>query len=124
MAPFPKVFSLQASAIKSALSEGRTKDARDLIVDILRSGKADTVVQGLAADLLKPAKRARGRKASLTRHWFEIGEQFHRLRDDGVRYEDAMHQLAEKFGYSETHIRKAVSGFDSAKEAHDAEHRE
>ncbi|RWE49273.1 MAG: hypothetical protein EOS79_07600 [Mesorhizobium sp.] len=124
MAPLPKGYSLQAAPIKAALSEGRTEDAKTLVVAILRSGKADCVVQGLAADLLKPPPRLRGRRPALTRHWFEIGEQFHWLRDDGVKYEDAMRQLSEKFGYSETHIRKAVSEFDAAKEAHDTANRE
>ena len=124
MAPLPKGFSLQASPIQAALSEGRTEDAKTLVVAILRSGKADYVVQALAADLLKPPKRPRGRKKALTRHWYEIGEQFHRLRDDGVKYEDAMHQLSEKFVFSESHIRKAVAEFDRAKEAHDMENRE
>jgi hypothetical protein len=108
MAPMPKGFSVQASPIKAALSEGRTEDAKTLLVDILRAGKADYVVQGLAADMLRPPKRARGRKPALPRHWLDIGEEFHWLRDDGVRYEDALRQLAEKFGYSETHVRKAV----------------
>ncbi|RWB65390.1 hypothetical protein [Mesorhizobium sp.] len=124
MAPLPKGFSLQASPIQAALSEGRTDDAKTLVVAILRSGKADYVVQGLAADMLKPPKRSRGRRPALTRHWFDIGEQFHWLRDDGVKYEDALHQLSEKFGFSETHIRKAVSEFDAAKGAHDRGNRE
>ncbi|RWF62546.1 hypothetical protein [Mesorhizobium sp.] len=124
MAPLPKGYSLQASPIQAAISEGRTEDAKTMVVAILRSGNADSVVQALAADLLKPSPRLRGRKPALRRHWFEIGEQFHWLRDDGVKYEDAMRQLSVKFGYSETHIRNAVSDFDAAKEAHDAENRE
>lgn len=124
MAPLPRGFSLQALPIKSALSEGRTEDAKTLVVEILRAGKADYVVQGLAADLIKPPKRPRGRKPAMPRYWFDIGEQFGWLRDDGVLYEEALRQLAKKFGCSETHVRKAVTTFQGAKEAHDAEHRE
>lgn len=124
MAPFPKGLSLQAMPIQSAIAEGRTADAVTLLVDILRAGNADGTTQGLAADLLKPAQRRRGRKSAQTRHWYEIGEQFHRLRRDSIRYEDALRLLAQKFGYSETHIRKAVAEFDAAKEANDAENRE
>lgn len=124
MAPFPRGFSLQAIPIKSAMREGRTADAKTLIVEILRAGEADYVVQGLAADLIKPPKRPRGRKTAMPRYWFEIGEQFGWLRDDGVLYEEALRRLAKKFGCSETHVRKAVTTFHDAKEAHDEASRE
>ncbi|QKD04274.1 hypothetical protein [Mesorhizobium loti] len=124
MAPLPKGFSLQVLPIEAALSEGRTEDAKTLMVDVLRSGKADAVVQRLAADMLKPPKRPRGRKKALPRYWLEIGEQFGWLRDDGVLYEEALRKLAKKFGCSETHVRKAVTTFQEAKEAHDMENRE
>jgi hypothetical protein len=124
MAPLPKGFSLQASPIQAALSEGRTEDAKTLVVAILRTGKADYVVQGLAADLLKPPKSPRGRKKALPRHWLEIGEQFGWLRNDGVPYEEALRQVAKKFGYSETHVRTAIRTYQEAKEAHDEASRE
>ncbi|ESY58308.1 MULTISPECIES: hypothetical protein [unclassified Mesorhizobium] len=124
MAKFPKGFSLQASPIQAALSEDRTEDAKTLIVEILRTGKADYVVQGLAADLLKPPKRPRGRKRALPRYWSEISEQFNWLRGDGVLYEEALRQLAKKFGCSETHVRTAIRTYQEAKEAHDEASRE
>ncbi|OWK25101.1 hypothetical protein AJ87_14565 [Rhizobium yanglingense] len=115
MAKLPDGFSLQAIPIKSALAEGRTEDAKTAIVKILLAGKADKVVQRLAAEMIKPPKRKRGRKSALTRHWLEIGEQFRWLRDDGVKYEEALRVLSERFGYSETHVRKAISEFDEAR---------
>ena len=121
MAKLPSSFSLQAIPVRAALSEGRTADAVTLLVDILRAGNADAVFQRIAADLLRPSKQKRGRKKSLPRHWHEIGEQFHWMRDDGVRYEDALRRLADRFGYSETHIRTAVATYDTAKDENDLE---
>ncbi|WP_167494906.1 hypothetical protein, partial [Rhizobium rosettiformans] len=115
----PDGMSLQAGPIQSALSEGRTEDAKTLIVAILLSGRADKVTQELAAAMIKPTKRPRGRKSALTRHWFDIGSDFHHLRACGDRYEDALAKLSKKYGYSETHIRKAISEYDSAKHAAD-----
>lgn len=124
MALLPPSFSLQAVPIRAALSEGRTDDAKTLIVELLRSGRADRVVQGIAADLLKPAKKARGRQKATPRHWLDIGDHFHLLRDDGVLYEEALELTAKKFGYSETHIRSSVTVYDRAKDDHDEATRE
>jgi hypothetical protein len=124
MAPLPKGFSQQATPVNAAISEGRTADAVTLVVEILRTGKADAAVQRLAADLLKPAKRKRGRKKALPRHWLDIGEQFRWLRDDGVLYEEALRRVATKFGCSETHVRTSVAMYEQAREEHDEAHRE
>lgn len=119
MAPLPKGFSIKAVPIQAALSEGRTKDAERLTVELLRTGKADAAVQRIAADMISPPKkRGRGRPKALPAHWHEIGEEFSWLRDDGVLYETAVERLSTKFGYSETHVRSAVRIFDAAKDAH------
>lgn len=119
MAKLPPGFSLQAFPIEQAISEGRMEDAKTLIVKILLAGKADTVVQKIAAQLIKPPKRKRGRRKTLPHHWHNIGEGFHWLRDKGTKYEDALSQLADKFGYSEGHIRNSIAEYDAAKAAHD-----
>jgi hypothetical protein len=120
MAPLPKGFSFQATPIRAALSEGRKADAVRLVTELLRTGKADPVVQGIAADLIAPrAKRGRGRPKSLPAHWLEIGEEFGWKRDYGVSYEDAIEALAKKFGYSATHVRSSIKIFDAAKDAHE-----
>ncbi|MGO7185942.1 hypothetical protein ACCT14_32025 [Rhizobium brockwellii] len=121
MAKLPDGFSLQALPIESALAEGRTEDAKTAIVAILLTGKADKVVQRIAAEMIKPPKRKRGRKPALARHWLEIGEEFRLLRDDGVKYDDALRLLSAKFGYSETHVRKAVAEYDEARAVAGAE---
>lgn len=124
MAKLPEGFSSQAIPIEAALAEGRTEDAKTLIVDLLLAGNADRVVQKLAAKMIKPPKRNRGRQKALTRHWLDIGEQFHWLRDDGMKYEEALQQLARQFGYSESHVRKAIVEYDEAKAASDEASRE
>jgi hypothetical protein len=117
MAKLPDGFSVQAIPVEAALAEGRTEDAKTAIIKILMSGKADRVVQRLAAEMIRPPKRKRGRRPALVRHWLEIGEEFHQQRDHGTKYEDALQATADKFGYSETHVRKAVAEYDEARSA-------
>ncbi len=119
MAKLPPGFSLPAIRIESALSEGRTADALKMVVDLLRSGKADAVVQRIAATMLKPPKRGRGRQKALPQFWFDIGQDFHDLRSRGHLYEAVLEKLAAKYGFSETHVRNAVRIFDEAKAEHD-----
>lgn len=124
MAKLPPGISHQASPIQSALAEGRAEDAKRMIVDLLRQGNADRVVQAIAADLIKPPKRKPGRQKALPQFWFEIAEEFDSLRDGGASYEDALTKTAQKFGYSETHVRNCLRVFDEAKQASDGENRE
>lgn len=119
MAKLPPSFSLQAAPIEAALSEGRTEDARRLVVDLLRAGKADRVTQAIAADLIRPPKRKRGRQKTLPQHWFDIGEDFNHLRGIGRGYEETLAELAAKYGFSESHIRNAAAEYEAAKRAHD-----
>jgi hypothetical protein len=121
MAKLPDGFSLQAIPIQSALAEGRKEDAKTEIVRLLLTGKADKIVQLLAAEMIRPPKKKRGRPQALKRHWLEIGEQFQELRDNGVKYEEALHLVSKKFGYSKTHIRDAVTLYDEAKALPDAD---
>lgn len=124
MAKLPEGYSLQASPIETALSEGRTEDAKTLIYEVLMSGRADEVVQRLAAAMIKPATKSRGRQKALPHHWFDIGTEFHSLRSSSVNYEDALRFVADRFGYSETHCRKAIREFEEAKAEHDKANRE
>jgi len=119
MPKLPPSFSLQASPIESALAEGRTEDAKRMVVELLKAGKADRVVQAIAADLIKPPKRPRGRRKTLPQHWFEIAQDFHHLRGTGFGYEETLAKLALKYGFSESHIRNAVSEYNTAQAAHD-----
>ncbi|MBB3562348.1 hypothetical protein FHX06_003679 [Rhizobium sp. BK512] len=116
MAKLPPSFSLQAIDIRSALSQGRTEDARRMVIELLLAGKADRVVQGIAADLLKPAKRSAGRPKALPAFWIEIGEDFHQMREAGVRYDTVLSELGAKYGFSESHIRNAISTYDDTDE--------
>lgn len=124
MAKLPDSFSLQAIPIRSALQEGRTEDARTIVFDLLRRGQADKVVQSLAAAMLKPAPRKRGRPKALPAHWHDIGSMFDRLRDEGIPYEIALSDVAKRFGYSETHVRNCIEVYERAQADHDAATRE
>ncbi|MGO6816329.1 hypothetical protein ACCS67_15785 [Rhizobium brockwellii] len=119
MAKLPPSFSSQAVPIQAALSEGRTEDAKRMVIELLRTGIADRVVQAIAADLIRPPKRRRGRQKTLPQYWFDIGEDFHHLRGNGRGYEETLAELATKYGFSESHIRNAVAEYDVAKQAHD-----
>lgn len=119
MARLPPGFSLQAGPIQAALSEGRTPDAKRLICEILLAGRADAVVQKLAAEMILPKKKPRGRQKAFKKFWFDIGMEFNSLRGSGVKYEDALSQLSKKFGFGETHIRNAVREYEEAREAHE-----
>jgi hypothetical protein len=85
-----------------------------MIVEILRSGKADAVVQKIAADMLKPPKRNRGRQKTQPQFWYEIGQDFHERRDIGVKYEDAIRLTSDRFCFSESHVRNAIEYYDRA----------
>lgn len=118
MVSIPSRFSLPAISIRGALQEGRVNDAKTMVIDLLRAGRADAVVQGIAADLLRPGKRSRGRPRTLPKFWMQIGEEFERMRDTGNRYEETVIHLSEKFGYSETHVRNAVRTYRDAVNGH------
>lgn len=123
MPKLPPSYSLQASPIRSALAEGRTEDAKRMVVELLIAGRADRIVQSIAANMIKPPKRPRGRRKTLPQYWFDIGQDFHHLRDDGRGYEDTLAELSAKFGFSETHIRNAVVEYDAAMASHNEDTR-
>ena len=101
------------------MAEGRTEDAKTAICALLNAGKADAVVQKIAAALIRPPRRKRGRQKTLAKHWFEIGEEFYAMRSVGVLHDDALLKLSETFGYAETTVRKAIKEYDAAKTASD-----
>lgn len=119
MAKLPFLVSIQAIPIEAALSEGRTEDAKTMVVERLLAGNADQSVQRIAAELIKPKTSGRGRRKARTRYWLDIGEMYNELRDQQLKREEALAQVADRFGVSETHVRTAVKEYDAAKEAHD-----
>lgn len=116
MPKLPPTFSVQAIPIRSALLEGRNEDAKRLTIELLRAGKADKVVQSIAAEMIKPPKRPPGRPRTLPAFWIEIGEDFYRMREAGVRYDTVLAELVAKYGFSETHIRNALATYDDTSE--------
>ncbi|MCO5145545.1 MAG: hypothetical protein M9895_05115 [Aquamicrobium sp.] len=120
MAKLPPNLSLQAFPIEEALAEGRKGDAERLICEILLSGKADNVVQRLAAEMIRPPKKGKGRPKSLPQHWFDIGTDFDDFRSRGMKYEEAMRELERRYGFSDATLRKAITFYNDARSAHDA----
>ncbi|MNV68536.1 hypothetical protein D3C71_1613970 [compost metagenome] len=119
MAKLPEGFSLQAMPIEAALAEGRDEDAKQAIFEILSSGTADRVTQRLAAEMLKPPKRKRGRRKELPKHWYLIATRYLHLQSQGVKYDDLIETLEKEFRFSERHILNALAEYRSAKAAHD-----
>ncbi|RDL51821.1 hypothetical protein BLJAPNOD_02963 [Ensifer sp. M14] len=119
MAKLPEGFSLQAMPIEAALAEGRDEDAKQVIFEILSSGTADRVTQRLAAEMLKPPKRKRGRRKELPKHWYLIATRYLDLQSQGVKYDDLIETLEKEFRFSERHILNALAEYRSAKAAHD-----
>ncbi|MCK1275874.1 hypothetical protein IVB46_11590 [Bradyrhizobium sp. 61] len=112
MAPLPKTFDCYAVEARGALAEGRTQDAITIVVERLRTGTASAELQALAARLLRPPKKGRGKPKSDPSHWFEIGTEFEdQMSRMGLSYEEAAAALAKKFGYSERQIGVAVRYF-------------
>ncbi|EXL09985.1 hypothetical protein [Aquamicrobium defluvii] len=119
MAKLPPNFSMQAIPIEAAIEEGRPDDAKRLICEVLLSGKADKVVQRLAAEMIRPPKKGRGRPKSLPQHWFDIGSDYDDLRSRGMKYEDVMAELERRYGFADATLRKAIAFYNEARAAHD-----
>ena len=116
MAPLQKPFSVAAQPIAAALNEGRAEDALHALVRQLETGKADKVVQALAAKWIatlgvRPgdAKALRGGRKELPKEWLDVAEMVGGLQDDGETYERAVAKTKEHFGYTERHIQKCVA---------------
>lgn len=116
MAKIPPSVSLRALPIKSALQEGRTQEAKRLILTHLRDGTADQVIQGLAADLIEAKPKARGGQKTLPEYWYEISEDYRYLRSDGNTRRASIDHLLKKWGYSETHLRNCLKIRDRAED--------
>lgn len=104
MANLPHLFSVHAAEIQGAISEGRTEDAKRLAAGILAIGNADSAVQKIAAELLRPSPKGRGRPTSLPKHWIEIAQEYEEERHKGNNHELALEIVAKYFGYSPTHV--------------------
>lgn len=116
MAPLPSSFSLKAIPIRSAISEGRAEEAMQKLTQILETGKADAAIQMLAAEWilaigLKPgdAKALRKGAAALPDDWYDISEMVMQLRDQGMKFADAIAETARHYDYSERYVERCHS---------------
>lgn len=108
MAKVP-VASLRAFDIWVRLNDGREDEARQMVIADLDAGRADDQVQWIAAQMLKPKQRGRGRPSHRPTKWLEAGEAFESLRSDGMKYEAAILATAQKIGQSPEHVETAVT---------------
>ncbi|MDW9899100.1 hypothetical protein GOB10_25680 [Sinorhizobium meliloti] len=124
MAPLPKPFSLSASAIEAAISEGRAEEAMQKLLAALRADRDDRAIRYLAAEWIErialppgSAKALRNGGSELPDEWLDISEMVGKLQSDGNTYEAAVRETAEHFRYSERHVQRCVADWNAAKEA-------
>jgi uncharacterized protein HemY len=116
MAPLPKVFSVAANSLETAINDGRAEEALHKLAALLETGNADQAVQRLAAEWiltigLKPgdAKALRGGRKEFPKEWLDIAQMVADLQDRGETYRAAIENTAEHFGYSPRHVEKCVA---------------
>lgn len=113
MAKLPAPFDPATVAIRSALSEGRKADAVTLVIEQLNRG-ASRQVQRLAAELLRPDRKPAGGQKTAPKHWFEIGVDYAEMRAAGETHDVILQTIADRYGYSETHVRNARNYYEAA----------
>ena len=104
--------------VRSAMDERRIPDAKRIAAEHLRSGRHSKPFLNIVAELLELKKQSgkRGRKhITFPHYWYEIGNDFEQLRDDGDDYR----KLAKKYGPKVRTIEKTVAFFRKAKKEHD-----
>ena len=100
--------------VERAFHDGHSMDAIRLAQKHLRSGYHSPRFLRLVADLLEPPPaRGVGRPKRAPRRWFKIGEEFYRLRGDGLRHDDALAALAKREHAALTTIRNAINYYDN-----------
>jgi hypothetical protein len=110
----------RAQEVRGLLNEGRTKEAKRRVAAILRDGHATAQVQAIAAEMLEPPSRGRGRpKAKLPSHWYEIGTTVENMRYDGMTYDNAILKAADDFRKDPETIRRADKFYRDAKDEAD-----
>lgn len=115
MAKLPP-FDWRAQEVSALLDEGRTKEAKRRVAQMLRDGVATPKVQAIAAEMLEPPSRGRGRpKAKFPAHWYEIGVAVENMRCDGMTYDNAILKAAEDFRKDPETVRRAEKFYRDAK---------
>lgn len=112
MAKLPPYASFRALEISERLTDGRTAEALDMVIADLQAGCADEQVQWIAANLLRPSKKARGapRKTG-PKQYLDIGAAFENALIEGKPWDVAREDLASEFGVSESHAENCLAAY-------------
>jgi hypothetical protein len=115
-------FNPQFLDVQGLFHSNRRDEAIRLAQKHLRDGYSSPPFLKLVADLLDPppAGRGRGRPKQWPRRWLEIGQEFCDLRECGIKYDDALAQLADREHASEETIRRTIKFYNKALERFDA----
>lgn len=87
-----------------------------MVIADLEAGCADDQVQWIAAQMLKPKERRRGRPSHPPKAWIDIGTAFECALDDGKTFEVAREHIAAQFNVSESHAENALRTYRLARD--------
>lgn len=125
MAPLPKPFSVAASAIEAAISEGRAEEAMQKLIAALRSDRDNRAIRNLAAEWIEriglppgSAKALRNGSPALREDWLDISEMVGDLQSRGMTYALAVVEASGHFGCSERHVQKCVAEWNRVSREH------
>ncbi|UYQ70666.1 hypothetical protein OF122_11330 [Pelagibacterium flavum] len=113
MAKLHKRFEWREVEIRGMIAEGRKRDAITAVVELLKAGTASPAIQAIAAELLKPEKRGRGRPNSSPEHWYDIAMAVRERESDGLSEEAAIGEVADRYGYSDKHVTNCLKHYEA-----------
>jgi hypothetical protein len=113
--------SFDALEIQDRINRNDSYGAKELVCAALLAGTTDLDILRIAANMILPPARGRGRPKRGPARWPEIGPEFERCRDRGITYEQTVVALAAQFSMSESKIEKAARYYRVAREQADDE---
>lgn len=115
MAPLPFKFDPVFFVVRDLLNRGERAEAIDRIKEAKRAGTAGAETLKLA-DYLATAKR--GRQPFGSKHlWYDIGRDNDCLRSEGMKYEDRIQKLSEKYRLGDkSKLKTAIAEYERGME--------
>lgn len=103
--------------IRDLLLSGEQEQAVKLLVSILRTGRASSDVQWIAAVVLEDGQSADRRPGRPNKYrptkWLAIGKRFYELVHEGKNRAQAKQAVANEFGTSATPVDEAIRFYDA-----------